>query len=421
MAEVNYTNYRWYALITLVVAHIIQGMALIGPTPLVGLIAETMHTDLGSATAASMLPFTLMVAIGGLLSGMIIDRWGLAKTYIVFCSLETIAAVLLPMFGTSLAGLMVLRGLQGLGCGPITASGPRLAAEWFPRSQRSMVQGFTGASLSMGIVLGVTISPIIAASRSWLASLTILGGLMIVAVVLSVILFSGPKSPGSIADPATKADVLKDFKRVFGLPVFWLTFVSAFSLSWVMQGYQDLTPGHIAVSPPAGLGLGTIVAGQMMGLLVFAFVLGSLVSPIVAEKIFRGKYGRAVTVSFLLTAVFCISVMWPAVTSRTSTLAICLFFTGFFMGMPNAINMSFIANNYPEHITGSVGGFTMGLGIFGGSIGVAAGSAALHIRGMYNVSIIIVAVVAVIGAIAGFGINPPGIFNQNRNKDSAPN
>jgi MFS family permease len=414
MAEVNYPNYRWYALITLVAAHVIQGMALIGPSPLVGLIAETMHTDLGSATAASMLPFTLMVAIGGLLSGMIIDRWGLAKTYIVFCSLETIAAVLLPMFGTSLAGLIVLRGLQGLGCGPITASGPRLAAEWFPRSQRSMVQGFTGASLSMGIVLGLTTSPIIAASRSWLASLTILGGLMIVAVVLSVILFLGPKSPGSIADPATKADVLKDFKRVFGLPVFWLTFVSAFSLSWVMQGYQDLTPGHIAVSPPAGLALGTIVAGQMMGLLVFAFVLGSLVSPIVAEKIFRGKYGRAVTVSFLLTAVFCVSVMWPAVTSRTSTLAICLFFAGFFMGMPNAINMSFIANNYPEHITGSVGGFTMGLGIFGGSIGVAAGSTALHITGMYNVSIIIVVIVAVIGAIAGFGINPPKIFNQNR-------
>jgi MFS family permease len=106
--------------------------------------------------------------------------------------------------------------------------------------------------------------------------------------------------------------------------------------------------------------------------------------------------------------------MWPAVTSRTSTLAICLILAGFFMGMPNAINMSFIANNYPEHITGSVGGFTMGLGIFGGAIGVAAGSTALHITGMYNVSIIIVVVVAIIGAIAGFGINPPGIFNLDK-------
>jgi len=75
--------------------------------------------------------------------------------------------------------------------------------------------------------------------------------------------------------------------------------------------------------------------------------------------------------------------------------------------MPNAINMSFIANNYSEHITGSVGGFTMGLGIFGGAIGVAAGSTALHITGMYDISIIIVAVVAGIGALAGLGIKPP--------------
>ena len=84
---------------------------------------------------------------------------------------------------------------------------------------------------------------------------------------------------------------------------------------------------------------------------------------------------------------------------------------GIFMGMPMANSMSFIANTYPEHITGSVGGFTMGLGIFGGAIGVAAGSTALHITGMYNISIIIVAVVAVIGAIAGFGIKPIKIFD----------
>ena len=178
-----------------------------------------------------------------------------------------------------------------------------------------------------------------------------------------------------------------------------------------MQGYQDLTPGHIAVSPPVGLGLGSIVSGQMMALLVFAFILGSLATPIIAEKIFKGKYGRAVTVSFLLTAFFCLSVMCPLVKFNMPVLIICLFLAGFFMGMPMASGMSFIANNYPEHITGSVGGFTMGLGIFGGAIGVAAGSTALHITGMYNISIIIVGVVAVIGAIAGFGIKPVKIFD----------
>jgi MFS family permease len=400
-------SYRWYVLITLVIAHLMQGMALIGPTPLVGLIADTLNTNLGSATAASMLSFTLMVAIGGLISGFVIDRWGLAKTYILFCSIATVAAVLISIWGTSIVGLIILRGLQGLGCGPITASGPKLAAEWFPRNQRSMVQGVTGASLSTGIIIGLTIGPMFASSINWVASLTILGGLMIIAVVLSIIFLLGPKSPGSLRDQATKSAVIKDFKKVFRLFPFWMTFLSVFALAWVMQGYQDLIPGRIAVPPPAGLGFGAIISGRMMGLLVFAFMLGSLVSPIMAEKIFHGQYGRAVSASFSLTAVFCLSILLPAVTSRMPSLAICLFLAGFFMGMPNAMNMSFIANTYPEHITGSIGGFTMGLGIFGGAIGVAAGSAALHITGMYNVSIIIVAIAAITGAISGLGIKPP--------------
>jgi MFS family permease len=411
----TYLSYRWYVLITLVVAHLLQGMALIGPTPLVGLIADTLNTNLGSATAVSMLPFTLMVAMGGLISGFVIDRWGLARTYLLFCSIETVAALLISIWGTSIAGLIILRGLQGLGCGPITASGPKLAAEWFPANQRSMVQGFAGAALSAGIILGLNFVPLITKLKSWIDSLTILGGLMIIAVILSIVFLFGPKSPVSMKDQVTENATLKDFKKVFGLPAFWMTFLSVFALAWVMQGYQDLIPGRIAVSPPAGLDFGTIISGRMMGLLVFAFMLGSLVSPIMAEKIFHGKYGRAVTTSFFLTAIFCVSIMWPAVTSRMLTLAICLFFAGFFMGMPNAINMSFIANSYPEHITGSIGGFTMGLGIFGGAIGVATGSLALHITGMYDVSIIIVAVVALLGAIAGIGINPPKIFNQNSN------
>jgi MFS family permease len=409
----DYPKYRWFPLATLVVAHILQGMALIGPTPLVGQIAETLQANLGVATAVSMLPFALMVAIGGLISGMVIDRWGLAKTYVLFCSMETVSALLMPLWGTSHVGLIVLRGLQGLGCGPIAASAPKLASEWFPRGQRSMVQGVTGASLSMGIILGLNIGPVIAEMRNWNTALTILGGLMIIAVILSVIFIFGPESPGSIADQATKDDVTKDFKRVFGLPAFWMTFISTFSLSWVMQGYQDLTPGHIAVPPPAGLGLGSIVSGQMMGLLVFAFILGSLATPIMAEKFFKGRYGRVVTVSFFLTAFFCLSVMCPVVKSNMPVLVICLLLAGFFMGMPMANSMAFIANNYPEHITGSVGGFTFGLSIFGGAIGVAAGSTALHITGMYNVSIIIVGVVAVIGAIAGFGIKPMKIFDKS--------
>lgn len=410
MNEIVYPKYRWYVLATLIAATLAQGMSLIAPTPLIGAIAASLRVELGAATAIAMFPFALLTAIGGIVSGMIIDRWGLAKTFVAFCALETIASFLMPVFGEAIPGLIILRALQGFGCGPVIASGPRLAAEWFPTKQRSMVQGVVGAALSFGIVIGLATGPMIAASGGWIAALTVLGGVMIVALVLSVIFTFAPTSPGAICDPATGPQAAADFKKVFGLSAFWGTLVSCFGLCWVMQGFNDLTPGHIAVPPPAGLGLGPVVAGQLMGILVVGFILGSLASSLVAEKIFKGNYRRAINVTFCLTAVFCASAMLPEVASSRLLLTGCLFLAGFFMGMPNPINMSFIANSYPEHITGSVGGLTMGIGIFGGTVGVAAGSAALQITGMYYASIIIVVAVAIIGAIAGSYMRPPEVF-----------
>jgi MFS family permease len=275
-----------------------------------------------------------------------------------------------------------------------------------------MVQGVVGASLSLGIIFGLAAGPPIAANGGWITALTVLGCTMIFALVMSVIFMFAPKSPGGVCDTATGLRAAADFKKVFKMFPFWMTVASCFGLCWVMQGYNDLTPGHIAVPPPAGLGMGPVAAGQLMSILMGAFILGSLASPLVAEKIFRGNYRWAISATFVLTAIFCASVMLPGVTSSRLTLGVCLFFAGFFMGMPNPMNMSFIANNYPEHITGSVGGFTMGIGIFGGTAGIAAGSAALQITDMYNVSIIIVVTVAIVGSVAASLMHPPKVFSE---------
>ena len=144
-----------------------------------------------------------------------------------------------------------------------------------------------------------------------------------------------------------------------------------------------------------------------MGIYTLAFMIGSLISGFVAEKIFKGNYKMAITFAFVLTAIFCFSVTIPAVNGSQFPLMTCLILAGFFMGMPMPIAQTAISNFYPEHLTGSVGGITMGLAIFGGTVGVAAGSAALHATGMYTVSIIIVCVVALVGAVAGFGVKRP--------------
>lgn len=406
--KITYPSFRWYIILMIVIAVVAQGMLLIAPTPLVGVIAESMNADLGAVTAVLMMPFTLLVAVGGVLSGLLMDKIGLYKTFLIGTALAAIAALLTPGIGQTFGSLIILRALQGLGCGPLIASGPKVAAEWFPKPQRGLVQGILGAALSLGIAIGLMASPQIAAGGDWKSSIFTFGIVMTLAFILIAVSKFGPKAP--VMEVLEGDEGKGDMKKVFALPVFWLTFISVFCLCWVMQGYNDLTPGHIAVPYPAGLGMGPEAAGKIMGMYSLAFLVGSLTSGFVAEKIFRGNYRLAMIVTFALTAVFCYSVMLSPVNSNGGTLTICLILAGFFMGMPNPIAQTSISNFYPEHITGTVGGFTMGLGIFGGTVGVAAGSAALHSTGMYDLSIIIVVVVALIGGIAALGVKAPKIF-----------
>jgi MFS family permease len=402
----TYPKFRWYILLMVTVAVVAQGMMLIAPTPLVGVISESMNVGLGAITAALMMPFTLLVAIGGIASGILMDKIGIYKTFLMGTAIATIAGVLTPAAGDSLGALIALRALQGLGCGPLIASGPKLAAEWFPPMQRGLVQGVLGAALSLGITIGLMAGPQIAAkSGSWTTALLFFGIVMAVAFVLIALSKLGPSAP--VVERLEAGAGKGEIKKVMGAPLFWMTLICVFALSWVMQGYNDLTPGHLAVPAPAGLDLGPEIAGKIMGIYTLAFMLGSLVSGFVAEKIFKGNYKLAITVAFVLTAIFCFSVTIPAVNGSQAPLMICLILAGFFMGMPMPIAQTSISNFYPEHLTGSVGGITMGLGIFGGTVGVAAGSAALHATGMYNVSIIIVCVVALVGAVAGFGVRRP--------------
>ena len=413
MNENNYPKYRWYVLVSLIAANVIQGMLLISPTPLVGEIAKSMNMDLGGATASVMLPFTLMVAIGGILSGFVMDRIGLGKTFIASTVIIVITSFLMPVFGDTSSGLVILRAIQGLACSPINASGPRVAAEWFPKNQRAMIQGFMSAAFTFGITIGFTVSPAIAATVGWNAALSRIGILFIVSVVMFVIIAFGPKSPAVLKESSVLDNDDTDFKKVFALPTFWMTLFTFFFLSWVSQGYNDLTPGHIAVPAPVGIGLGAQISGRLMSTYTFAFVVGSLVSGFFLQKIFHGNSKKGIIVTYILTAIFCGSVMLPTVASNISILTVCLMLAGFFMGMPGPFTFGFIASQYPSHITGRVGGIIAGMGIFGGTIAVAVGSYALHATGAYTVSIMIVVCVCILGAIAGVGVTTLEKFGKN--------
>jgi MFS family permease len=408
--DLKFLKFRWVVLVTMFVATIAQGMVLISPAPLVGEIAQSLGLSLGQVTGALMGSFILFVAVSAVVGGISTDKFGVVKTYIGSMVLLIAGSLLVPVLGDSLPGLLISRFIQGCGAGPILASIARLAAEWFPKKERAFVTGLQGAGVSLGIAIGFGLAPLIyTGTGSWKAAMAWMAVGAAAGLVLSLIFALGPKSPVALQDELDPGELLRsaaDFKKSIGLPVFRIGAFSVFLLSWAMQGYNDLIPGHLAIEPPAGLGLGPVVAGKFMGLMQVAFMIGSAASGLLVLKIFGGRHRHLIAASFILTGIFCVSVLLPSIHSNNKMLLICLLFSGFFMGMPNPAVLAFISSYYPEHITGRIGGATMGIGILGGVAGVAAGSFALHRTEMYTVSILIVGVVCIIGCINAFGLTP---------------
>lgn len=405
---IEYSKFRWFVLIAFIISMIGQGAMLMSPSPLVGEVAKTFNIEPGLATNIGMTPFNLCVAVFGLLGGFIFDRVGTAKT-LLGCSIVAAAgSLLMPVVGTSIPGFIAIRMITGAACGPIVASGARVASEYFPLKERAMYQGYVGAALSLGIMLSLGIGPQIAAVQGWHTAVSMWGFVAILAAILAIVMILGPKPPVHLAASKGNSEANKGaFKEVFKIPAFWFCFVSTFCLSWVMNGFNDLTPGHIAIPAPLGLGLGPITAGQMMVFLQLAFLIGSVVSGIIVQKIFKGIVRKMIPIVYILVAVFAVLSIIPGIGLNSGMLMICLIITGFFMGMPDPLNQAFIATSYPENITGRVGGFTMGLSIFGGTLGVMAGATMVSITHAYYASVAVVAVFCIVGAICGSRMIPP--------------
>jgi MFS family permease len=406
MAETQYPAYRWLVLLTLVFATLAQGSMLISFAPLVGDISRQLNLSLGQVTGALMGAFTLFVAVFAIVGGALIDRIGIAKVYVGATLLLVVSNTLILAVGPNFGGLAILRVLEGIACGPIIGSGAAVAVAWFPAKERSLVTGAQGASLTLGTAIGLIMVPAITQSSggNWPMAVSSLSIFAAIALVLSIVIALGPRPPAGLHEEKANDH---EFATALKSPTTYVGILCIFMLSWVMQAFNDLTPGYVAIDPPVGLGHGPVAAGQYMTLVQVGFLLGSALSGLVFERLFKRRAKPIIVIAFGLVALFCLSVKLPFVTGALGLLMVCFFLAGFFQGYVNPTCLAFVATNYPPQIAGKLGGLWMGIGIFGGTVGVLVGSTFLHFTKAYNASLIVVVVVALAGCLVGAFLNPP--------------
>jgi len=411
----GYPNTRWLMLAAVTAGQVMIGTTMICYAPILGIVAKDIGVTVGEISAAAMGTVIMAAAFSSILSGPILDKFGVARSITVGALITTIGVLLAPVFDNSIKQIVIVRLIMGIGWGPVTACTSMVAARWFPVEKRGMVAGMVGAGISLGIILGFILTPaFIQAVDHWSLAIRWIAVIPVIALILAFVtnFLTEPETHETVAAEQDSARISSDVALAFKSPATYVGIVCMFLFTWAMNAFNDLTPGFIAIDPPTGLGLGPAAAGQFMSAVQIGMLVGSAASGFILMKIFKGRIKSVMITGFLFAAVFMFSVKFPAINSTPALLAACLFLAGFFEAFIIPMVATFIATNYPSNIMGRIYGTTFGISIFGGAIGVFVGSTFLHITNTYMVSIAVVSAVALLGMVASFFMNSPKAFTH---------
>ncbi|MCV2394309.1 MFS transporter [Actinotalea sp. M2MS4P-6] len=431
--EITYSPFRWFVLLTLFIVTGTTAVALIAPAPMIpGIFASFLPDpsiagdilsgntplpdgalNIGEIANVAMLYFNLAVAVGALGGGWFIDKFGFLAVYFFGISMIAIGWILMPSVGQTVGGVVLLRVIQGLGTGPIMASSASVAARRFPVNERAIVTGTQGAAMAAGVGIGqLTMGGVLEAhAGSFQDALFSLWPIAAVALVMALIVAFGPKQAEVRAEdmtPAERSAVQHQLRAALRHPVTWAAIACVFILSWVYQAFNDLSPTYLT---NGDIGVGFAAGGTMLAIAQAFNFAGAFAAGAFTEKLMRGRVRPGIILGFSMGAIFGLAMLAPFATSNAVVMGIVVCIAGFFFAWINPNALAYLAKSYPQS-AGKLGGYAMGLGIFGGSAGVWAGAHALGATGHFTLSIVIMSVVCALGII-------PALFLKQAKVDHA--
>jgi MFS family permease len=122
---------------------------------------------LTSGVAGSLASLTLITsAVGGILAGVLADRYGRVRILIVSVLVYSIFTGLTATAG-SLAGLALWRALVGFGLGAEWSAGSVLVAETWPADRRGRAIGLMQSGWAAGMILAATLAALVLPRFGW--------------------------------------------------------------------------------------------------------------------------------------------------------------------------------------------------------------------------------------------------------------
>ena len=171
---------------------------------MLGLLAPTLgdelkwtENDYGNIVTA----FQFAYALGFLLMGWLIDRFGPKIGYAIAISIWTVGHVA-HGFAASVVSFMLARVILGVGEAGHFPSVVRASSEWFPQKERSYAIGWVNSATTIGVILT---APTVALCMrvlgfDWRETFIYTGAFGVLLLILWLWLYSNPRESGKVSE-----------------------------------------------------------------------------------------------------------------------------------------------------------------------------------------------------------------------------
>jgi sugar phosphate permease len=261
---------------------------------------------MGAVMSAFFIGYTTCQIPGGFL----VDRFGARKVMLWALSWWTAFTVFTGMV-SSLAPMLWVRALFGVGEGVAPASTFRMVANWFPAKERGTATGVMISSNSLGPALAPIIAALIISAWGWRATFYA----MAIPGILTVlwIWYSLPENPSEKKGiTAGELEEIKEnvsakvaaesnysFWQVFKVPAVWQSGVILFLYDFTIWGFRAWLPTYLI----RGRGFGLMKMGYSVSLPFFAGTIGYMIGGWLSDNPFKHRRKLPLIVNQWIAAV----------------------------------------------------------------------------------------------------------------------
>ena len=316
--------------------------------------------SLPPAQAGFMVTVTLLSsAVGGILFGVIADRYGrklaLMLTVLVFSICSGLSGLCQNLLQLGLA-----RAVLGLGMGGEWAAGVLLISETWPSRHRGKAIGIMQSGWALGYIAAALASATVLPILGW----RVMFFLGVAPALFSLWIRTRVKEPKiwtkTTREPDAGGRVQRGFWEIFSPGLLRFTIISTLISAFVMFGYWGLfswMPGFLAAPVvEGGAGLSMVKAPLWTIPMMMGAFCGYVSFGFIAER-----FGRRPTfAAYLLVSAL---LVWVFGSTRDASLLMLLGpFVGFFGSGYFSAFGAFISELFPTRVRGSAVGFCYNVG-----------------------------------------------------------